>query len=147
RLYQQNAAQGFFKDAFHECVVNGNKSAVNSQQMGTKAAAHYTLTVPAGGSTMLRLRLVVQAEKSVQQTFADFDSVFAARLREADEFYGELQTNMADENARAVQRQAFAGMIWSKQYFYYDVPIWLKGDPSMPPPPPERKEGRNADWT
>jgi hypothetical protein len=74
------------------------------------------------------------------------DSIFAERIREADEFYGELQKDIADEDARRVQRQAFAGMIWSKQFFYYDIPVWLKGDPTMPPPPPKRKQGRNSDW-
>jgi hypothetical protein len=148
RLYDQKEAQGFFKDAFHDYVVSGDKAAVNPQPTGTKAAAHYTLTVPAGGSEVVRLRLVAQAGKSALQSvpFADFDSIFSLRLREADEFYGELQKDLLDEDARQVQRQAFAGMIWSKQFYYYDVPVWLKGDPAMPSPPLDRKSGRNADW-
>jgi hypothetical protein len=176
RLYEQNDAQGFFKDAFHEYVVNGNKAAVNSEQTGTKCAAHYTIKVPAGGSAEVRLRLVAQAfqpagsggfpaassSKRNRKTglespvnpqtgksalpFSDFDSILSQRLGEADEFYAALQHDMTDADARSVQRQAFAGMIWSKQFFYYDIPEWLKGDPAMPPPPPERKHGRNADW-
>ena len=167
RIYQQNDAQGFFKDAFHEYVVYENKAAVNPQQTGTKAAAHYTVTVPAGSSATVKLRLVNveqasgpapasgnsskskrnQGQAGSLSYVTEIDSIFAQRIREADEFYGELQKDISDEDARAVQRQAFAGMIWSKQFYYYDIPIWLKGDPAMPPPPPERKQGRNADWT
>jgi hypothetical protein len=146
RLYEQNDASGFFKDAFHEYVVSGNKTAVNPQQAGTKAAAHYTLTVPAQGSREIRLRLASPSEKSAPSPFSDFDAVFSQRLREADEFYGEMQKDLHDEDARRVQRQAFAGMIWSKQFYYYDIRDWLRGDPVMPPPPPERKQGRNSDW-
>ncbi len=79
--------------------------------------------------------------------FADFDSIFDQRVKEADEFYAELQKEIADDDARNVQRQAFAGMIWNKQYFHCDVREWLNGDTAEPPPPPERKQGRNADWT
>ncbi len=171
RLYEQKDAQGFFKDAIHEYVVNGNKAAVNPQRTGTKAAAHYTVTVPAQGSSEIRVRLVNVGQASpagagspsspqsspsrtkVKQKqagslsyFADFDTIFSGRLREADEFYGALQQDMTDAEARNVQRQAFAGMIWSKQFYYYDIPQWLNGDPAMPPPPPERKYGRNSDW-
>jgi hypothetical protein len=169
RLYAQKDAQGFFKDAFHEYVVNGNQAAVNPERTGTKCAAHYTITVPAQTSREIRVRLVnvgqasslspSSSPKSSQPLpaknkrqagslsyFADFDSIFSQRLREADEFYAALQHEIADADARSVQRQAFAGMIWSKQFYYYDIPPWLKGDPAMPPPPPERKYGRNSDW-
>jgi hypothetical protein len=142
RLYGRHDASGFFKDAFHECVVAGNKTAVNPQQTGTKAAALYELTVPAGGSQQVRLRLAQESG----MTFADFDAIFDRRRREADEFYAEFQHEIADADARLVQRQAFAGMIWSKQYFHYSVPEWLEGDPLQPPAPPERKRGRNRDW-
>ena len=145
-IYGKADAQGFYKDAFHDYIVGGNKGAVNPQQTGTKTAAHYTVTVPAQASREIRLRLVAQAGKSAPSSFADFDAVFSQRLREADEFYGELQTDIPDEDARNVQRQAFAGMIWSKQFFYFDIPQWLKGDPAQPAPPPERKHGRNSDW-
>jgi len=146
RLYEQNDVRGYFKDAFHEYIVNGNKAAVNPERTGTKSAAHYTITVPAGGSAKVQLWLSTVGQASSPPPFADFDSIFAQRLREADEFYGTLQHDIADADARDVQRQAFAGMIWSKQFFYYDIPQWLKGDPAMPPPPPERKQGRNSDW-
>jgi hypothetical protein len=163
RHYGQADAPGFFKDGFHEYAIHGNKAAVNSRQLGTKAAAHYQLTIPAGGSTQVRLRLVADdvrrrtasasgnretaSSPRRLQPFAGFDQVFAQRRTEADEFYAVLQQDITDADARNVQRQAFAGMIWSKQFFYYDVPEWIKGDANQPPPPPERKHGRNLEWS
>ena len=142
-LYGQNDAQGFFKDAFHEYIVHGNQAAVNPTSGGTKAGLLYKLTIAAGGSTTVRLRLA----KSVgAKPFVDFEAVFKQRIAEADEFYAALQKGITDADERNVQRQAFAGMIWSKQFFYYDIREWLKGDPAQPPPPPERKQGRNSDW-
>jgi hypothetical protein len=142
RLYGQ-PAQGFFKDAFHDYLINGNQSAVNPERVGTKAGALYKLTVPPLGTATIRLRLTNQSRT---RPFTGFDQVFEARRAEADEFYADLQADIADGDARNVQRQAFAGMLWSKQYFYYDVPEWLKGDPAQPPPPAERNSGRNRDW-
>jgi hypothetical protein len=141
RLYGQNDAHGHFKDAFHEYLIERNKAAVNPQQTGTKAAAHYEMTMAAKAAVTLRLRLTRGTER-----FADFDKLFIQRRREADEFYAELQKDIADADARLVQRQAFAGMIWSKQFFYYDVPEWIRGDSNQPPPPGERKWGRNREW-
>jgi hypothetical protein len=162
RLFGRSEAEGCFKDAFHEYLIAGNTAAVNSQQTGTKAAAHYQLTVPAGGSASVRVRLVaadVRRRTSSTngdpgcassprrlQAFSDFDHILAQRRREADEFYAELQRDIADPDARLVQRQAFAGMIWSKQFFYYDMPEWLRGDPAQPPPPSGRRHGRNSEW-
>jgi len=143
RLYGQNDAPGFFKDGFHEYVVHGNSAAVNPSHTGTKAGLRHRLTVPAGESAAVRLRLTKGDRPG---TFADFDSVFARRIREADQFYAELQHNLASADARDVQRQAFAGMIWSKQYYYYDVEEWIQGDPGQPPPPPGRRHGRNHEW-
>ena len=161
------AKDGFFKDAFHEYVVRGNKAAVNPAKTGTKAAAHYIVTVPAQGSREIRLRLrksdlgrdgfhsVPLSKESEDQgrggtrpyqPFADFDSIFARRIAEADAFYRELQQDIFDPDARLVQRQAFAGMIWSKQFFYYDIPEWLNGDKDQPPPPAGRKRARNSEW-
>ncbi|HMJ92353.1 MAG TPA: hypothetical protein VK530_21200, partial [Candidatus Acidoferrum sp.] len=144
RHYGQGDAQGFFKDAFNEYVVGGNKAAVNPQKTGTKVAAHRVLSIPAGGSSSLRLRLV---KASVAKPFANFDKIFDERRREANEFYDDLQKDIFNDDARNVQRQAFAGMIWSKQFFYYDVPEWINGDAGQTPPPRERKHGRNSDWT
>ena len=131
---------GFFKDAFHEYVVRGQKEAVNPARTGTKAALHYRPTVPAGGSVSVRVRL------SNRMGPMDFDGILARRKREADEFYAELQAGLPDPDARHVQRQALAGMIWGKQYYDYDVWEWLDGDPGQPPPPPEHLRGRNRDW-
>ena len=159
RLYGQEAAQGYFKDAFHEYVVGGNKSAVNPNRTGTKAGALYRLSIAPGGSAAVRLRLVkepiahstrgasnVSGNGSAKTCFAEFDGILAQRRREANEFYAELQKDITDPDACGVQRQALAGMIWSKQFFYYDVPEWLNGDPGQLPPPAERKWGRNREW-
>jgi hypothetical protein len=169
RLYGQNEAAGHFKDAFNEYVISGNEEAVNPQQAGTKATVHHEVIVPAGGSASVRLRLSATTAASsptplngeragvrgesggkrpiAGKPFSDFDATFALRRREADEFYAELQKDIPDPDARLVQRQAFAGMIWSKQFFYYDVPEWIKGDANQPPPPVERKHGRNREWS
>ena len=143
RLYAATAG-GFFKDAFHESVVHGNHGAVNPQRRGTKAAAHYVLQVAGGGTTRIRLRLCAQSQS---RPFADFDDVAEARVREADEYYACLQKDQCNHDARLVQRQAFAGMIWSKQFYNYDIRTWLKGDRGQPSPPSSRPQGRNAEWT
>jgi hypothetical protein len=144
RLYDQQQATGYFKDGFHEYIVNGNHQAINARQIGTKAGIHYQLSIPAGESSILRLYL---SKSSKTLTNTDFDQLFATRLQEADEFYADLQKGINDSDVRNVQRQAFAGMIWSKQFYYYDVPEWLKGDSNQPAPPESRKLGRNYEWT
>lgn len=135
--------KGYFKDAFHEYVVHGNPHAINPLQSGTKAAGHFVFTIPAHGKTEVRLRLTRAANT---HPFKDFDAIFNLRRAEADEFYAVLQADIADEDARLIQRQAFAGMIWSKQFYYIDIPTWLKGDSNMPAPPKERRNGRNSEW-
>jgi hypothetical protein len=142
RLFGQTAAAGHFKDAFHELVVDGNRGAINPEGRGTKAAAHYQFDIPAGSHAIIRLRLSpgVHADP-----FAGFDELIEQRRAEADRFYGRLQSGLSDDQ-RLVQRQALAGMIWSKQFFYYDVPQWLEGDPGQPGPPQERRRGRNHEW-
>jgi hypothetical protein len=143
RLYGVDGAAGYFKDGFHEYVVSGNHAAVNPARTGTKAAAHYQRMVPAGGMTRVRLRL---SDGLLAQPFGDFDACIEERRRETDAFYAELQADIPDTDARNVQRQALAGMIWNKQFFYYDVAEWLRGDRAQPPPPPERRNGRNGEW-
>jgi hypothetical protein len=143
RLYGPNGVKAYYKDAFQDYVVRGDHSAVNPEQTGTKAAAHYLLKVPAHGSTRVRLRL---ADGPLTDPFRPFENLVTQRQAEADAFYAELQAGIADEEARAVQRQAFAGMIWSKQFYYYDVPEWLKGDPALSAPAEERRHGRNSEW-
>jgi hypothetical protein len=141
RLWNQ-PAEGFFKDGFHDCIVDGRSAAV-SATAGTKAAAWHRTIVPAGGSVQIRLRL---CPLEYPTPFALFDTSFETRRREADDFYAEIQEGIADADARSVQRQAFAGLLWSKQHYHFDIPQWLKGDPSQPPPPESRRSGRNADW-
>ncbi len=143
RIWKTGPAEGYFKDAFHELVVGGHRGAVNPALRGTKAAGHYRLVIPAQGQAAVRCRL---SQTELGEPFADFDAVLADRRREADEFYAELQAPLADADARLVQRQAFAGLIWSKQFYYFDVPQWLDGDPHQVSPPPERRHGRNHDW-
>ncbi|HKO48681.1 MAG TPA: glucosidase [Polyangiaceae bacterium] len=131
------------KDAFHDYLVQGRTEAVASDRVGTKAAAHYALSIAPGATVELHLRLSQDAHA---EPFADYDSSFRAREREADEFYAELQAEIGDEDSRRIQRQAFAGMIWSKQTFHYDVRAWLAGDETQPAPPERRRHGRNAEW-
>jgi hypothetical protein len=147
RLFGEHGASGYFKDAFHEYIVQGRHDAVNPGQTGTKAGALYEMNVPAGAAATVRLRLSpAKKTHGGLPPFAEFDALFAQRRREADEFYSQLQNTIVDADARLVQRQAFAGMIWSKMFFNYSVEDWLEGDPKQPPPPPERKFGRNRDW-
>ena len=154
RLFNSPNRTPFVKDAFHRYIVNGEKHAVNPEMTGTKAAANYELDVPAGGSVTVRLRLtnveVAAAKKKpsvADPVFGDFDEVFKARIADADEFYSGVIFDDISEDARSVQRQAFAGMLWSKQYYHYVVEEWLTGDPAMPKPPDSRLEGRNHSWT
>jgi hypothetical protein len=142
RLWGQDAA-GFFKDAFHEYVIDGRRDAVNPDRTGTKTAAHSELTIPAGGVARLRLRF---SADMADGPFADFDEVVEARRHEADQFYADMQGGIEDLDARMVQRQALAGLIWSKQFYHYDVAQWLDGDPTQPTPPSNRHHGRNWQW-
>ncbi len=144
RLYGAPPNGGHFKDAFHECIVNGRQEAVSLTPSGTKAGMHYRFDVPAGGSARVRMRL---SKTPLARPFDQFDSTLQQRRDEADEFYKSIQGPNMTDDARLVQRQAFAGMIWSKQYFYFDIPQWLNGDPAQPPPPAQRKSGRNREWT
>ena len=135
--------EGYFKDAFHEAVVHGNQAAVNPNKTGTKAAAHSLVRVEAGGQGVVRVRLTAGGSNA---PFSGFEDVMDERRKEANEFYQRLQHEIEDDQIRMVQRQALAGMIWSKQFFYYDIPQWLKGDPAGPPPPENRQHGRNFEW-
>jgi hypothetical protein len=145
RLYGSKAA-GHFKDAFHDFVVDGLAAAVNPLREGTKCAVHCPLTVPAGAAVTLRLRLAPAASFAPMSVDA-FDEVVSQRIAEADEFYGALQQGIDDADRRLVHRQALAGMLWSKQYYNFDVLRWLEGDPAQPPPPPARRRGRDSAWT
>jgi hypothetical protein len=146
RLWNAPNPAPHVKDAFHEYVVGGRREAVNSARVGTKAAALYRLELGPKENVVLRLRLSAAAEKPAQPFGADFDAVFRARIAEADAFYAERIPATLTPAERTVARQAYAGLLWSKQFYHYVVPHWLEGDPQHPAPPAERKSGRNADW-
>jgi hypothetical protein len=141
RLFGVSSAQGHFKDAFHEYVIGGRSGAVNSAGEGTKAAALYLRTVPAGGNIIVRVRL--RADHDRADSLFGFDDVFTRRIGETDAFYAALQKGIADEDTRRIQRQAFAGLLWSKQFYHFNVREWLDGDPLQPKRPESRKHGRN----
>ncbi len=145
RLFGSKSASPYAKDAFHEYVVRGRKGAVNPGQVGTKAAAYYVLDVPAEGKVVLQLRLFAEDESPKTPFGHAFNWVFESRMREADEFY-ETRLAHLGEDERRVARQGYAGLLWSKQFFYYVVDEWLNGDPAQPAPPDGRNRGRNAEW-
>jgi Glycosyl hydrolase family 63 C-terminal domain len=142
-LFGRQETGHFYKDGLHDYVVKSRQEAVDSSR-GTKAAGIYRRTVAAGASTTIRVRLSAGAAKPAP--FADFERIFSLRKSEADAFYAELQSKVLDEDLRRIQRQAFAGVLWSKQYFYYDVTEWLDGDPAQPKPASARHKGRNSEW-
>ncbi|MCB9068398.1 MAG: glucosidase [Calditrichae bacterium] len=143
RLYNASNPAGFFKDGINDFLVWGDQSGVNPNQKGTKAAVFYKLIVPANGSQAVRLRLV---NRDIAKPFDGFEKLFRQCQKDADEFYADLQKNIANDDAKRVQRQAFAGMLWTKQYYYYDISQWLQGDPGQPEPPKSRLKGRNREW-
>jgi hypothetical protein len=143
KLYGRKDSGCLYKDGFHDYVVKGRRHAVGSSK-GTKAAGIYRRTLPSGATTTIRVRLSLGQPKPAP--FADFERIFDLRKSEADAFYEQLQSKVSDEDLRRIQRQAFAGILWSKQYFYYDVTEWLDGDPANAKPPKPRLNGRNGEW-
>jgi hypothetical protein len=146
KLFDAENASPFVKDAFNERVVRGRLDAVNPAQTGTKAAAHYCLEIPAGGERIVCARWFPVAAAPAPLFGAAFDRVFEDRLREANEFYAPRMPAASTEAEQHVIRQAYAGLLISKQFYHYVVKDWLEGDPGQPPPPPERKQGRNRHW-
>ncbi len=134
----------FVKDGINDAIVHDANGVVNPGGIGTKAAAHYHKMVGPGETWTIRLRLSAQTHVA---PFADAADLFTTRRAEADAFYAPLAAGQMSADARRVQRQAFAGLLWSKQFYRYDVAQWLDGDPTGPPPPAERRIGRNAQWT
>jgi len=143
RLWGQPNPSPFVKDAFHEYVISGKRDAVNPAKTGSKAAAHYVLDVPAGGSRVVRLRL---SPKPEADAFAKFDEVFAARLADADEFYERITPKNLSEDERRVHRQALAGMLWSKQFYYFDLDKWLDEHDAHPLMGTGECTARNSEW-
>ncbi|MFN0011162.1 MAG: MGH1-like glycoside hydrolase domain-containing protein [Phycisphaerales bacterium] len=150
RLYNTPNPTPYVKDAFDRYLVHGEPGAVNPARRGTKVAAHYPLTLPPGTSQTVRLRLngtgKTTTPPSAEPLGPEFDRIFATRLAEADEFYAASMPRSMPDERKVIARQAYAGLLWSKQFFYYVVDDWLKGDPSQPPPPASRGSGRNNEW-
>ncbi|MGB3669958.1 MAG: glucosidase [Phormidesmis sp.] len=145
KLYGRISKSPYVKDAFHRYIIDGETAAVNPQQTGTKAAVNYRLQIASGETQQVKLRLSAQCNLD-DPLGAQFDNIFALRQEEADKFYHQLSPFIHTDDLKNVQRQAFAGMMWNKQYYLYDVSTWLDGDPDTITPPPNRKRGRNAHW-
>ena len=142
RLYNSDNKSVYTKDGINNYIIQKNEGAVNKNE-GTKAAINFDVTISPKQSKTFKLRLSSTENK---EPFKDFEDVFILRLNEADAFYGNIQKKITSDDAKLVQRQAFAGMLWNKQFYYYDIPQWLNGDPSQPKPPEERMNGRNSEW-
>jgi len=143
RLYGYDNGAVRSKDSINDFLLHGAANAVATERAGTKAALHYRMTLSAGESKVLRLRL---SETDDEVDFGDFEQIFAARIAEADEFYAGIIPARLSPEARSVMRQSLAGLLWSKQFYHYIVKEWLEGDPGEPPPPAQHKQGRNHDW-
>jgi len=133
------------KDGINDYVINRKANAVAAYPMGTKAAVHYKLEIPARATVSVRLRLTDIDFSGA--AFEGFDRLLATRRNEADEFYRTLIPQHLSPDAQNIMRQSFAGMLWSKQFYHYELQRWLAGDPENPSPPPERRSGRNKEWT
>jgi hypothetical protein len=145
RLFNSPNPTPYVKDGINEYVVHGMHSAVNLQRTGTKVSADYPLNIGPGETVVVRLRLT-DADLQNKNAFSSFDRIFAERLKEADEFYATVIPPDLSVDAKNVMRQGFAGMLWSKQFYHYVIKQWLEGDAGNPPPPAERKNGRNREW-
>ncbi|KAB8332230.1 glucosidase [Scytonema tolypothrichoides VB-61278] len=145
KLFGAENPSSYVKDAFHEYIVNGRKDAINPEMVGTKAAPHYRLEVPAKEEITVRLRLFGEEEAPEQPFDYNFEQIFQQRIRESEEFYKKHICAELSEYEKQVARQAYAGLLWSKQFYHYGVKDWLEGDPAQPPP---ERDGdvRNSDW-
>jgi len=145
RLWGVDNPTAYVKDGIHDAVVDGRTDAVNPDGHGTKVAARYRAQLGPGEALTVRLRLT---DRPGPAPFgSDFDATLAARQREADEFYAAVVPADLSADGQRVMRQALAGLLWTKQFYHFDVARWLRGDPAGPPPPPERRRGRNYRWT
>jgi hypothetical protein len=142
RVFGATNSNAHVKDGINDAVVLSRRDRVNLER-GSKAAAHLRTVVQPGQTFTVQVRLCPLAKT---KPFSGFDATFTKRLREADEFYECVHRPHLTVDERLVQRQALAGLLWSKQFYHYDIHHWLTGDPAQPPPPPERWNGRNRDW-
>jgi hypothetical protein len=136
-------ANPYVKDAFHRYLISGEKEAINPARVGTKVAALYRGDIAPGQSRVLRLRL---ANQTLSSAFNEFEEIFEKRRVEADEFYAAIQNPHLSADEKRIQRQALAGMLWSKQFYYYNIEQWIQGDPAQQPLPESRPKGRNHEW-
>ena len=143
KLYKSQNPTPYTKDGINNYIIDNHTEAVNPNKEGTKASVKFENVIPANEKRVYRLRFT---NTSPNEPFVDFDAIFEQRLLEADLFYGSLQKGITDEKLKSIQRQAYAGMLWSKQWYYYNVFEWLKGDPAMPKPDASRKDHRNSNW-
>ena len=143
RIFGWQGENRFYKDAFHEYLIHGNQNAVNPKPEGTKASAVYRLSIESQNQAVLHFRLVRDGSPDVPAT--KWDSIFDDRIKDCMDFYDSFDEGLSDDS-RHVQRQAFAGLFWSKQFYHFVVEDWLKGDPKMPKPPEQRLEGRDSGW-
>ncbi|MEX0884356.1 MAG: glucosidase, partial [Cyclobacteriaceae bacterium] len=143
RLYHIGNQKKYLKDGINDYVVFGDKKHLNPKNTGTKAAAIYKLTIPAGGQSEVTFRMQhIQSEDPLNEV----EKIIADRIEDTENFYNTIQEKVKDPEMKNIQRQAFAGMLWSKQFYYYNVERWLEGDPGRYQPPTERKSGRNSNW-
>ena len=145
QIFNYNNGSKYAKDGINNYIVDGQKDAVNHNKIGTKFSPHYKLIIAPGETKSIKLRLSDQSDLA-EPLGNEFDTIFQTRLIEADEFYQQINPISFNEDLINIQRQAFAGMLWSKQYYKFDIERWLNGDPTQPAPPPERKKGRNHQW-
>ena len=143
RLFHTPNEGLFVKDGIHDAVVHGEMNKVNPNKTGSKAAAHFQKTLAPGEHFIVKFRF---SDHPIKDPFINFDEIFSLRLDEANEFYDVIQPPSLSEDHRMIQRQAFAGLLWSKQFYHYSIELWLKGDPAQPAPPAVRYRGRNRDW-
>jgi hypothetical protein len=143
RLYQTSNQTPFVKDVFHDAVLKNDFKLFENKKSGTKCSPVFSFNIEPAASVTIKLRL--SKDSLVEPLGNEFDEVFAKRLKEADEFYRDLIKSPSGD-LKNIQRQAFAGMLWNKQFYNIDIPRWLNGDPNGPPPPMQRKYGRNSDW-
>ena len=146
RIFGGTNGTKFAKDAFHDYVIHGKKDAINPKEYGTKAAAYYRMTVPPGGQIQIKCRLSDPAIASPAPFGEEFERTFADRIREANEFCEARVPAGSPPQHRLVARQAYAGLLWSKQFYHYVVADWQDGDPNEPPPPPGHAASRNLHW-
>ena len=150
KLFGQENAEPYVKDAFNEFVINDNSSAVHPALTGTKAAVVYEMELAAGESRSFNFRLVaegeMQSDDPSEMLGEKFDAIFESRIGETNDYYADVLSQWNDESEKAIARQGFAGLFWTKQFYYYSVRDWLRGDPNQPKPGHARSVGRNSEW-